>query len=129
MTNQEMKQKLFDNGYIGLHNQQQWSISGHTCAYRGNNNARCWIGWSIPDEKYNKNLEGENAAHPRVLKMIDIGGKIEGEEMDQFIFDMQLHCHDRPSGEGMNEFTLNPAKKFAKQHGLTIPDVENENKP
>ncbi|MEN7527884.1 hypothetical protein [Cupriavidus sp. DL-D2] len=54
MTNQE----LFDIALTNLRRQRVCSIVGDECRYRGENGARCAVGWAIPDEKYRRVFEG-----------------------------------------------------------------------
>jgi hypothetical protein len=53
MNNQE----LFDIALTNLRRQRVCSIRAGLCCYRGSNGARCAIGWAIPDELYQPEMD------------------------------------------------------------------------
>ena len=120
-TIQQVKQKLFNNGYLGLANQGEWSYGSQGCAYRGFDNCKCVIGFSILDEHYNNGLEGMSASSASVKESL----KKSGYDLPDhdFLKRMQNACHDNPRRE-LADFTLEPARQFAKENGLTIPEIK-----
>jgi hypothetical protein len=55
-------QQAFDNALFGIRNQgyrQSITSDESSCAYRGNNDLKCGVGHSIPDELYKKGMEGK----------------------------------------------------------------------
>ena len=119
-TIQEVKQKLFNNGYLGLAKQGKWSYESKGCAYRTTTGLKCAIGFSIPDEKYCNSLEGEMSSDINVLTALNINEKFR---KNCFFDDFQEQVHDFSARDRL-DFTLEPARKFAKKHGLTIPEIK-----
>jgi hypothetical protein len=54
------RQEIFDNAVRGVMTQGDLAIAEgtYTCAYRGENNTRCAIGWNISDDVYSEDMEG-----------------------------------------------------------------------
>lgn len=121
---QEIKQRLFNNGYIGLAKQARWGKNSgfDGFAYRGYKCSKSFIGFSISDFAYSEELENKNAGHELVQNAIIKSGYdiFVIPNSDKFIRRMQFQCHDSRINF---EFSLVPARKFARKHGLTIPRI------
>jgi len=108
------RQQLFDNAWNGLKSQGfvQCANDEGDCKYRGDNGMRCGIGWSIPDERYSRSLEGRGVEERVVL----LAASIRPFNQD-FAGDLQ-NCHDN---------SYSPADMqarfiaLAEKHRLTIP--------
>lgn len=59
------------------------------CQYRGLRGKKCAVGWLIPDNKYNKSLEGRSAAEDEILEACGLS-----DEWVPFLADMQ-YIHDK----------------------------------
>ena len=70
------RQLVFDTVTSHLLRQGERSVRiynrvDETCAYRGKNGLKCSIGVLIPDGKYNKSMEGNNAFTAEIASAID----------------------------------------------------------
>lgn len=113
------RQEIFDIAYRGLASQGfEKSVDGAgwypLCRYRGYNGRRCAIGWCIPDEKYNGDIEGTAADGDQVRRAAGI------RKRDiKFAKDLQ-GIHD----DSRYPFELKKAlAEFALERRLTIPEV------
>jgi hypothetical protein len=95
------KQRIFDVTVAFLAGQGRQSISGPTCAYRGDNGARCAIGLWISDAKYTPNMEGSTLTPcfkpTGPAKLIHEAVPFPmTSEIQRFMIDLQL-AHDGPN--------------------------------
>lgn len=60
MTTPMTAQDIFDKIVLALINQKEKSVDALTgsCRYRGPNNTKCAVGYLIPDDLYDPNMEG-----------------------------------------------------------------------
>lgn len=113
------RQWAFDTALAGLRKQGRKSDDGDSCLYRGPSGTRCGVGFLIPDERYNDDLEGTAADHKQVMEAVLPGlGKNGGDAGDAgFLWAIQSRLHDRLDLELSG---LEPAAvEFASLYGLT----------
>jgi hypothetical protein len=73
-------------------------IKGDTCLYRGDNGMSCAIGILIPDEIYNRHMEGNDVyellqSFPVIALHLDLNGL----EDTEFLSELQnIHDHNSP---------------------------------
>lgn len=89
------RQDAFDTALAGIRQQGRPSFGPKGfCAYRGEGGCRCAIGWLIPDDRYDPELETKLANHYLVMQALD------ADQMEYAFFsDMQRFLHDFPSRE------------------------------
>ena len=134
MTKYRTRQELFNNAYHGLAS-QGWRKSTNRgdalCRYRGAGGLRCALGWSIPDERYEVDLENMTPEQPDILTGFDNAVRcwkvrraagIADEDAD-FACSLQ-GVHDCvPDGEREAQEMRARLEQFARNHDLTIPDI------
>lgn len=111
------RQEIFNNAWRGLESQGfEQSLSGGGCAYRGDAERRCAIGWCIPDDLYRDGFEGRVVSEtPMIRKAAGVSARDK-----RFALSLQ-ECHDdNPSPDAMRVALV----KFAISYGLTIPASE-----
>lgn len=77
-------QQAFDNALFGIRLQdykQSITQDGASCAYRGENNLKCGVGHSIPDELYKSEMENKPSGcllseHPEIQ---DLFQNVDGQ--------------------------------------------------
>jgi len=90
---------------------------GTRCLYRGPNEAKCFIGVLIPDEKYTPSLEGSSIAcwsDDRIQQVLGIS--VDFDSRDPLITLQHIHDADYKFENRENEL-----RGFAKFHNLTVP--------
>lgn len=85
------RQSAFDTAVKGLNNQKAFSMEAGRCAYRGNNNTKCAVGFCIPDEKYDPALESQSPRSDQVSAALGISQDPKGQN---FLGQMQRQIHD-----------------------------------
>ena len=137
------KQKAFNTAYHGLAAQgfKRSVVAipgpdlGAGCRYRGPDGKRCALGYMIPDEIYNKNLEGKGPGLlPKsfcdfwgidwTLQVLHRTGEIINQNRDiEFLSRLQM-VHDNPDECSMQVRLV----EFARIHKLTVPELQFETK-
>ena len=95
------------------------------CLYRGPNGLKCAIGFAIPDDRYDPNMDGNYVAS--VVLQLWRGVVVEGLQADDAAFaDAVQSAHDKASGEGRAFITdfMERVRKVAERFGLTVPQIE-----
>lgn len=123
MTAHAASQRLFNNALFGIRSQNYArSVAGEgihdTCRYRGINNLRCSLGWSIPDDKY--------------LPIMEEGARIVFEMME-WEDEQELHevacqvttAHDEALLTGVEEFEEYMCTT-TEEHNLTYTEIGDE---
>lgn len=93
------------------------------CAYRGDDGAKCSVGWLIPDDKYDPSFEGQipDSSSPELRAVL----LSEGVNMEDFhtgllIEELQdLHDHHKP------EKWAQIATEIASHHNLDTSVIDN----
>lgn len=95
-------QQVVDNALNGLRKQGGASMNNLTdkCAYRGHDNRKCGIGFSIPDELYERSFDSEGEAISTLLFRHKTLEKLFQDIPCQFLDHVQ-GCHDRNSPVGL----------------------------
>ena len=115
MTNKE----VFNKACEGLAS-QGWIVSfdqtGGYCAYRGDDNRKCAVGWLVSDDTYDDDIEGLGV---RELSWMHVGQQIfkknhisSSERSIEFLADLQ-DLHDNSDNETLKE----RFRAFAKKRG------------
>ena len=116
------RQDAFTRAYLGLASQGfERSLSNVTlaCRYRGPNGLKCAIGWLMPDDKYDANMEGRSAhSHPVVSAVWPEDSNAAAYDMN-FLHGLQ-RCHD---GAYTPEHMKQSLASLAKLYNLTVPEV------
>lgn len=102
MTDQE----LFDKVRTHLLTQNDRSVRGAVCLYRGPAGLKCAIGALIPDDRYDESLEGKLATQSAVLAAAGI------EENSGFLVEKLQQIHDSYEPEQWAEQLAEVAKQF-----------------
>ena len=110
------KQKFFNTSYAGLRDQGFNMSEDFSCMYRSDNGRRCALGFLIPDDKYNQNIEGSG---PGEVAHLIVGDDFDSDVV-KFFEDLQV-CHDESSSSEDMKWRLG---KFAEEHNLTVPTDE-----
>lgn len=130
MTKKLTKQQLFNNAWNGLKS-QGWqksiaikpyssAIIEGACRYRGPENRRCAIGWSIPDDKYELGMEGSTPSSRYIQKAANIPVKLaDWAVVLQRVHD-SIDMNQQP--ETIAALMEKGMRKFAKDFDLTIPE-------
>ena len=113
------KQEMFNKAYLGILKQGKRSTDDNwDNVYRGADGSKCSIGFLIPDELYNKNIEYADVGYPMVLELIPHGEDISLD----FLYALQ-EAHD--SHHGTNETFIDQFKTamshVANEFGLEVP--------
>lgn len=99
------KQEIFDTVLFNLRAQGRASMNATDCMYRGENGAKCAVGWLIPDELYSDEIEDLNVWDAWVLQTLQQAG-IEVVRPDTL--DLLKHlqiAHDKQlAEEGVQEW-------------------------
>ena len=115
----EQFQNWYNTAVIGLASQgfQRSIIEGtNNCQYRGSNKTKCAVGYLIPDERYNTDIESRNINHNRVQKCVDPERAWSYKEIE-FLNELQ-RCHD--FGETSSEMKTK-LSALAIKYNLDIP--------
>jgi len=125
------RQQIFDNVYLGLMSQgfRQSVVTfnidtPHThqmCKYRGEGGLKCAVGWLIPDDMYDDELEdcGGIRYNPPVIDLLKLVGITEDQV--EFLAELQ-RCHDINKDPREMQTMLN---KIAECNNLTIPQQDS----
>lgn len=119
MSDHELMQKIFTHVVTQARKMSARSVvfnyknTGSKCAYRGDNNNRCFIGHIIPDDKYS--FEMEEWPLPEVFSVfLDI--ELEPEHED-FLYALQA-IHDYNQIEEWED----RFQEFAQIYNLSVPE-------
>jgi len=128
-------QGIFDTGVKGLLRQAAKSTNGWFCQYRGPNDNKCALGFSIPDERYNHEWD-ENATSPSMdpakieegedpltFELAGVLGAIDDTECVALVGFQD--CHDSAHSTRFIPTFTTRAMKFAAHHNLNT-DVFQE---
>ena len=111
-------QELFNLAVRGLRGQgwkQSVWVEGTvgSCSYRGTEGRRCAIGWCIPDEVYDENLEGKTVWESSVVRAA-AGIRLQ----DRLLAARLQDTHDLNGGRAMEE----TFRQLARDYGLEWPE-------
>ena len=126
------RQAIFNAAVLGLRQQQAFSIveredQSKQCRYRGDNNTRCAVGFLIPDDNYDEDLEARSASSHGVTRAIgsEYGVPHEYDQSDYiFLSNLQYELHDSLSMDNakFNSDVFEQAvRHFAASNQLEIP--------
>ena len=132
------QQNIFDHVwdyFLTDKNDFGWNEAGGLCEYRTPDGAKCAIGCMIPDEYYDKNMEGNSAddLFGDVYRDIDLTGHIEERfgsirDVPNSFFDRLQHVHDHAAecGHGKTKEEVRDTFRqymtnVANEIGLDIP--------
>jgi hypothetical protein len=110
-------QQIFNAGYLGVIAQHAPSMDrNHNCQYRGPNNTKCALGFSIPDAAYRRAMEGLS-----VDQIFCVTGD-DAEALTNF-----QGCHDHAAIHSIDDDTFvrdftRRATEFAQDYNLTVPE-------
>ncbi len=120
------RQKAFDTMVLGLNEQKAVSVDhlGDLCMYRGTDGRKCAVGFLIPDEKYDREMEELVADDPVVLELIPDCDESHGI----FLVQCQTQLHDRlPKNLGWDQSAFERSVKgLCILFNLTNPITEGE---
>lgn len=109
-------QRFFENGVIGCLKQGKQSLSkDDLCRYRGEDDCKCFVGFNIKDEAYDKSIEGLTPCSNLVSNaLINSGFTYDflNEYDDEISNLQQIHDYKNP------ELWYNEFKNFAKNYKL-----------
>lgn len=124
------KQATFDAAVHGLNAQRAFSSSEdnpESCRYRGPNGAKCAVGFLIPDDRHNADIECKNAGTEEVCSVISdkfVRGRFQFGD-GAFLWRMQRAVHDGPceqlGGEWDQRVFEEAVADFAKTNALINP--------
>lgn len=107
------QQKLFNKVRKHLMAMEKQSVSEYSCAYRGENGAKCAIGILIKDKYYNPEIEGKTVANPFVKQaLLDSGVDLSN---------LNLLCDLQQTHDEYFEDREERLQKVAEKHGLKVP--------
>lgn len=115
------RQELFNNAWNGFVKQgwkrsvKHWRDGYTSCQYRGENDCRCGIGWSIPDDKYHPKMEGLRATAEDVASVVGID--VEDWANDDAFANALQNVHDSATDATLEQFM----RQFAAKFNLAIP--------
>ena len=123
------RQLAFNDAVLGLFKQKSRSVEENSCMYRGENGNKCAIGFLIPDERYDPELEYRTAVNPEVRSALgDEYGRVVTDDDKMFLAQMQMQIHDTlpcrmPDTDWTDEAFLLACRNFANTYNLEMPDV------
>lgn len=120
MTEQEQMQEYFNIMVRGLRS-QGWLRSKRMfwfSAYRGINMRKCAIGWLIPDQEYNPDMEGHGWHHVSAGPMRGVPAT---STMGEFFYEAQ-DAHDLAGSPRLMETRF---RNIAADFGLNFPEDES----
>lgn len=106
-------QEVFDYAVGHIVEQGRLSASWVGCAYRGEGNTRCPVGWFILDELYSPSMEGERISDPLVREALPSWAK---GKIYSLLKQLQ-ETHDDVTVRKLEEF-LDNAKDVCKSYRL-----------
>lgn len=116
--NYRTRQEIFNVAYRGLASQGfRQSLGEYGCAYRGDNDSRCAIGWCIPDANYKEKFDRSNFGLTVLHGDVQAAANISWTE-EQFGRALQ-HVHDDHDEPKDLKAAL---EEFARKRELTIPE-------
>ena len=112
-------------------NQNGWKVSQSKdgyCAYRGESNSCCLLGYAIPDEQYRSDFEGLDAQ--ALIFELALKPNIFGSKLDTFsndfaraLVDFQ-QCHDFALGiAGPGDLIKEAVQEFIENYKLSITGI------
>lgn len=112
------RQEAFNKMWNGLKSQGwQASIGSDdywgTCAYRGEEDRKCAVGWCIPDDKYRPWFDESNGTLTDILKICEL----DSIELEWWERAQGLHDNATSPEDMENDF-----RQFAHENGLLIPE-------
>lgn len=121
-------QTIFNMSIQHLVRQDQPSLNGEVCAYRGEC-GKCAVGYFISDSEYNLKLENYAANQVRVITGLEATlGSLDHNALNLMYSLQMLHDieysnfhQDRENYDGTN--LLHRIKGIAKEYGLIVPRV------
>ena len=126
------KQSIFNKAVNGLLKQKKPAVNKlGECLFKTSGGLKCAIGFSIPEDKYKKSLEGEPAIHVliKVGVVSDTLPLIQRESFSDFLDELQM-AHDNTAYDLDRKFTsdfvkaLKPElKKIARRFKLKMPSA------
>ena len=138
MTNQELRQDLFNRSLAHLRKQGEPAIiktdtsDPINCWYRTPTGCSCAIGGLIKDEFYSAEFEGETVEDPRVMEAVanslDVDLDHFNEDIKNFLTDLQAYLHDDfgphllyPEERHFPTWLEQQAERFAQSYNLNFP--------
>lgn len=130
-------QEIINVGYLGVIKQGGKSMDPYVgigaCRYRGLAGFKCFIGHSIPNEKYEKRMEGMLASllytWPELLgiPMRDTDPDAFAEALNILFACQQCHDQDTRKDEQGDFLTVfkKRMKDVTKKFGFTLPEIPN----
>ena len=112
------QQEIFDQVWTGLKSQGfKRSVEQYNgdCMYRSYYNEKCAIGWLIPDDKYDIDMEHEHISY--LFENFDLKDIIDFGD-GAFLLQLQM-IHDRCDEPNSMELKY---RQFAVKYDLTIPE-------
>lgn len=110
------RQQIFNRVVKGLASQDfKQSLQGTFCAFRGNNDRKCAIGWLIPDKLYSPPLEREPSDF--LIKRL-LPDTISKDDID--LTDNLRAAHDWGDSPADMKYRL---RKVAETFSLKIPAI------
>jgi len=108
--------EIVENDLRGLAKQGKRAINGDgTCVYRADENTKCFIGWSIPDERY---LDDFRVLPLSTIIMSHLSDIFNIDDLDHMLV-LQTKCHDAifdvPEGSPFFEASKDAAIEYLEQ--------------
>jgi hypothetical protein len=90
-------QRMIDIGAKQMRAQGCCAMRGTTCAYRGKNGSKCFIGALIADEYYDTDLEDSmiDSKDGEVLEVLESSGYVLNTQLVNILREVQYMLHDR----------------------------------
>ena len=123
-ANAATAQEVFDYVIGHLVSQGKQSIQmegGESCAYRGDNGAKCAVGVLIPDEVYNDVMEGDSV--DGLIENFPRECMITGIKKHKDILNSLQNMHDSFSAWQNQDSFSRKAQHIADLYNLTVPEI------
>ena len=120
-------QQIFNRVWRHIIKQGGPAMDGNTCAYRAKNGRKCGIGVLIPDDMYEKQIEGMtvcNLEEPFLKKC-----RLPAADDDMFFLRKIQSCHDQACDYPDFIGTFKKEMRYvAKKYKLTVPKKQAKQK-
>jgi len=115
--------QVFDKIVSGLASQGwQRSVDGSACRYRNSNGLKCAAGWIIPDELYNRKIEGMSFLAAISSNHLDFRWLGLGDHSNNSVVDLVCVCQHAHDMTNRPEDLVDRLIQIAKSFKLNLPE-------